>query len=139
MCQGPCQGTFLRACVKGLAADMRAGKNRIFCNNREYEDTEGEEQEEVQGYEKILKNIQKKVSAIPGFKKQLDSINQCMSLLSEKYDSLLAEQEQSKEKINKLEKTFIGINNKCVYLEKCNAALEQKLHEFEQGTISILR
>ncbi|KAH9635529.1 hypothetical protein HF086_003143 [Spodoptera exigua] len=61
MCQGSCQGTFHRSCVKGLAADMKAGKNRIYCNNCEDEGSDEEEvEEEVQDLEKILKDIQKK-------------------------------------------------------------------------------
>ncbi|XP_049881351.1 uncharacterized protein LOC126377584 [Pectinophora gossypiella] len=134
VCQGPCQGTFHRNCVKGLSADIKKGKNRIYCNN--CEDDEGseeeEEEEDAQNYSKILKDIQKKVGVIPGLKKHLDSITQSLSLLSDKYDTLIAEHEQSKLKINKLEKTITNINNKCVFLEKCNTALEQKIHDFEQ-------
>lgn len=135
-CQGPCQGTFHKNCVKGLAADMKSGKTRIYCNNCEEDDssTEDVEEEDVQLCEKILKDIQKKVSALPSLIKQLDSITQSMSVLSDKYDTLLEEQEHSKTKIIKLENTVTTINNKCVYLEKCNVALEQKIHEFEQST-----
>lgn len=133
MCQGPCQGTFHKGCVKGLAADMKNGRNRIHCNNCEEEGSEDEENEdESQDFTKILKDIQRKVSTIPGLKKQLDSITQSMSLLSDKYDSLIEEHEQSKKKINKLEKAVENVTNKCVYLEKCNIALEQKVEDFEQ-------
>lgn len=135
MCQGSCQGTFHRGCVKGLAADMKAGKNRIYCNNCEDEGTDEEEvEEEVQDFEKILKDIQKKVSALPGLKKHLDTIQQSISVLSDKYDTLLFEHEESKGKISKLEKTVANINNRCVYLEKCNIALEQKLQAAEQSS-----
>lgn len=136
MCQGSCQGTFHRSCVKGLAADMKTGKNRIYCNNCEDEGSDEEEvEEEVQDFEKILKDIQKKVSAIPGLKKHLDTIQQSISVLSDKYDTLLLEHEQSKGKISKLEKNVININNKCVYLEKCNIALDQKLQDAEQSSL----
>ncbi|PZC70416.1 hypothetical protein B5X24_HaOG216424 [Helicoverpa armigera] len=136
MCQGSCQGTFHRSCVKGLAADMKAGKNRIYCNNCEDEGSDEEEvEEEVQDLEKILKDIQKKVSAIPGLKKHLDTIQQSISVLSDKYDTLLFEHEESKGKISKLEKTVANINNRCVYLEKYNIALEQKLQDAEQQSL----
>ena len=72
------------------------------------------------------------MAAIPGLKKQLDSITQSMSLLSDKYDALIVEHEQSKVKIQKLEKIIANVNNKCVYLEKQNIAVEQKIHESEQ-------
>ncbi|XP_026323726.1 uncharacterized protein LOC113233006 [Hyposmocoma kahamanoa] len=137
MCQGPCQGTFHKGCVKGLAADIKAGKDRIYCNNceEEDEDSESEEiEEDSQNLKKMLKDIQKKVSVLPSLIKQLDTIKDSMNLLSDKYDNLVAEQDQAKTKINKLEKTVSTINNKCVYLEKCNIALEQKVHEFEQAT-----
>lgn len=135
LCQGTCQGTFHRSCVKGLAADMKAGRIRIFCNNCEDEESEEEEQEiEGQGFEKILKDIQNKVNSLPGFKNQLNSIITSMAVLSEKYDTILAEHEESKKKICKLEKYVESVNNKCVYLEKCNIALEQKVHDFEQST-----
>lgn len=135
LCQGQCQGTFHRGCVKGLAADIKAGKNRIYCNNCEEDESEFEDQDdESQDTEKILKEIQKNVRAIPGLKKQLDSIKHSMSLLSDKYDSLLEEHEKSKVKISKLEKTVEAINNKCTHMEKCNSALEQRLHEYEQST-----
>lgn len=139
LCQGPCQGKFHRTCVKGLSADMKAGRNRLFCNNCEgcsaADDSEGDEQEtEGQGFEKILKDIQKKVSAIPSLKNHLNSITDSMSVLSEKYDILIAEHEESKKKIRDLEKSIVNTNNKCVYLEKCNMALEQKVHEFEQDS-----
>lgn len=136
MCQGSCQGTFHRSCVKGLAADMKAGKNRIYCNNCEDEGSDDEEaEEEVQGFEKMLKDIQNKVSAIPGLRKHLDTIQQSISVLSDKYDTLIFEHEETKGKISKLEKTVTNINNKCVYLEKCNIALEQKLQEAEQSSL----
>lgn len=133
-CQGPCQGTFHRGCVKGLMADLKNGRNRIYCNNCEDDGSEEEQEEESCDYTKILKDIQIKVAVIPGFKKQLDSITQSLSMLSDKYDTLIAEHEQSKEKIIKLEKTCAGVNNKCIYLQKQNAALEQKIHEFEQAS-----
>lgn len=135
MCQGPCQGTFHRGCVKGLAADMKNGRNRIYCNNCEEEGSEEEEQEdEAQDFTKILKDIQRKVGTIPGLKKQLDSITQSLSLLSDKYDSLVEEQEQSTNRIIRLEKAVENVTNKCVYLEKCNMALEQKVQDFEQSS-----
>ncbi|VVD03309.1 unnamed protein product [Leptidea sinapis] len=139
MCQGPCQGTFHRGCVKGLAADIKNGnknkKKRINCNNCEDEGSEDEDQdEELQDYSKILKDIQKKVGAIPGFKTQLDSITQSLIMLSDKYDSLIVEHEQSKEKIHKLEKAITNVSNNCVYLEKQNISFEQKIQEFEQAS-----
>ncbi|XP_060806374.1 uncharacterized protein LOC132903072 [Amyelois transitella] len=136
ICQGPCQGTFHRNCVKGLVADLKLGKTRNYCNNCEDEGSEEDEQEErVQDYGNILKDIQKKVGEIPGVKKHLDAITQSLSLLSDKYDTLIAEHEKSREKINKLEKKVDNINNKCVYLEKCNIALEQKMRDFEQTSL----
>ncbi|KAF9797778.1 hypothetical protein SFRURICE_017973, partial [Spodoptera frugiperda] len=129
-----CQGTFHRSCVKGLAADLKAGKNRIFCNNCEDDDSETEEQEDCLDSDKILKDIQKNVRVIPGLLKQLETIKQSMSLLSDKYDTLLTEHEKSKTKIKTLEKTVEHISNKCTFLEKCNGALEQRVHDFEQST-----
>lgn len=135
LCQGQCEGTFHRSCVKGLAADLKAGRNRIYCNNCEEDDSETEEQEDHgREHEKILKDIQKHVKSIPGLVKQLDSIKHSMSLLSEKYDSLLAEHEQSKGRIHKLEKTVEHLNNKCIYMEKNQVVLEQKIHDYEQST-----
>lgn len=139
LCQGKCGGTFHRGCVKGLNADIKAGRNRLCCNNCEVSDGSGDDEsdDEINGsasqdLNKILKDIQKKVSSIPGLKKQLESIKDCISVLSDKYDTLLAEHEQSKEKINKLEKIITNTSNKCVYLEKCNLALEQKMHDYDQ-------
>lgn len=113
---------------------MKAGKNRIFCNNCEDENGTDEEEisEDPQDMQRILIDIQKKVSAIPIIKKHLDTIQHSISMLSDKYDTLLSEQEIAKEKIMKLEKLVNNANNKCVYLEKCNLALEQKVHEFDQ-------
>ncbi|CAG5022180.1 unnamed protein product [Parnassius apollo] len=128
ICQGPCEGTFHKGCVKGLLADIKSGRNRIYCNNCEDDGSEEEEQQEYsQDYTKNLKDIQLKLSAIPGFKKQLDTITQSLSMLSDKYDTLIVEHEQSKDKIHKLEKTVADINNKYVYLQKQNTVLEQKL------------
>ncbi|XP_048002433.1 uncharacterized protein LOC125238975 [Leguminivora glycinivorella] len=114
---------------------MKAGRNRRCCNNCEDNESDDEvEQEEDQDVDKMLKVILKKVSVLPGLEKQLSDIKQSMSVLSEKYDTLLAEHEQSKEKISKLEKMAASTNNKCIYLEKQNMALEQKIQEFEQTT-----
>ncbi|CAG5045531.1 unnamed protein product [Parnassius apollo] len=105
---------------------------RIYCNNCEDDGSEEEEQEEYsKNCTKIFKDIQLKVAAIPGFKKQLDSITQNLSMLTDKYDTLILH-EQSKVKIHKLEKTVADVNNEYVYLQKQNTALEQKLHQFEQ-------
>lgn len=133
MCQGPCQGTFHRGCVKGLAADMKAGKTRIFCNNCEEDDSEIENEDELVDQDKILKDIQRKVGAISGVRKQLDAIKESMSLLSDKYDQLLAEQEQTKDKMGKMEKSLSTLSNKCIYLEKCNGALDQRVMDLEQA------
>lgn len=95
--------------------------------------TDDEEQDDIKkDFEKILKDIQRKVSGIPTLKSQLESITTSMSMLSDKYDTLIAEHEQSKQKITELKKTAININNKIVYLEKCNSALEQKVQEYDQ-------
>lgn len=135
ICQGPCQGTFHRGCVKGLMADLKNGRNRIYCNNCEDEGSEEEQEEDsYSNFTKILKDIQIKVATLPTFKKQLDSITQSLSMLSDKYDTLIVEHEQSKQKILKLEKTYASVNNKCVNLQKQNIALEQKVHEFEQAS-----
>ncbi|CAB3251775.1 unnamed protein product [Arctia plantaginis] len=114
---------------------MKAGINRIYCNNCEEEGSEVEEpDEEEQELLKILKDIQKRVSSIPSIRKHLDTVPQSLSVLSDKYDVLVSEQERAKEKITKLEKTVLNISNKCVYLEKYNLALEQKIHDFDQST-----
>ncbi|XP_045538256.1 uncharacterized protein LOC106713295 [Papilio machaon] len=135
-CQGQCKGTFHRSCVKGLAADLKAGISRIYCNNCTDEDdsVNDDQEDDARYHDKILKDIQKNVNIIPCLIKQLECIKNSMCLLSEKYDTLLAEHEKSKDKIRKLEKTVENINNKCVYVEKCNTALEQKLHDYEQLT-----
>ncbi|KAF9800978.1 hypothetical protein SFRURICE_010298, partial [Spodoptera frugiperda] len=85
------------------------------------DDSETEEQEDCLDSDKILKDIQKNVRVIPGLLKQLETIKQSMSLLSDKYDTLLTEHEKSKIKIKTLEKTVEHISNKCTFLEKCNA------------------
>jgi uncharacterized protein YoxC len=135
MCQGPCQGTFHRSCVKGLAADLKSGRDRIYCNNCEDdEQSEDEPEGEMQDFARILKDIQKKVGVIPGLKKDLESITQSLSLLSDKYDTLITEHNQSKQKIQKLENTVTSLTNKCIHLDKCNSAIEQKISELEQAT-----
>ncbi|VVD04315.1 unnamed protein product [Leptidea sinapis] len=135
VCQGPCGGTFHRGCVKGLAADLKMGRIRLHCNNCINDDGSDNEDtdEENQNLSQILKDIQKKVSSLPQLNKQLEMINESMSVLSEKYDNLLAEHEQSKQKIIKSEKNILSLNNKCVYLEKSNIALEQKVHELDHN------
>jgi hypothetical protein len=135
ICQGACQGTFHRSCVKGLLADMRAGRNRLCCNNCEEESDD--EQENVEMHvdaSAAIKDILKKVSVLPDLKKELSIISHSMSVLSDKYDTLLAEHEKSKQKIASLEKVTFNTQNKCIYLEKCNIALQQKIEQFEQAT-----
>ena len=133
VCQGQCEGTFHKNCVNGLAADIKNGINRIFCNNCEYDEEEDDEIEvETSNHSSILKDIHKKVSTIPGLKKNMDSIIASLSMLSEKYDILIEEHDKSKKKILTLEKSVSTISNRCNYLEKCNTALEQKINDFEQ-------
>ncbi|KAJ2949730.1 hypothetical protein O0L34_g15662 [Tuta absoluta] len=137
VCQGPCEGVFHRGCVKGLLADLKIGRVRNYCNNCEDEGSDDENQNEGQDQEdmsKILKDIQKKVACIPSLKQQLEGICDSLNVLSDKYDTLIAEHEKSKSKITKLEKAVTTVSNKCVYLEKHNTALEQKLLEFEQAS-----
>lgn len=75
MCQGPCQGTFHKGWVKCLAADIKAGKDRIYCNNCEEEEDDDSVSEEVeedsQNLKKMLKDYQKKVSVLPSLIKQI--------------------------------------------------------------------
>lgn len=136
ICQGACQGTFHRGCVKGLLADMRAGRNRFCCNNceEESEDESVNSEMPIDSNAADIKDILKKVSVLPDLKKELSMIVHSMSVLSDKYDTLLAEHEKSKEKIAYLERSTLNTQNKCVYLEKCNVALQQKIEQFEQTT-----
>ncbi|VVC92079.1 unnamed protein product [Leptidea sinapis] len=106
------RGSVKKLC-KRLAADLKAGKNRIYCNNCEDDDSEIEENEADRGYDKILKDI-RNVQALPALIKQIDSIKSSMCLLSEKYDTLLAEHQKSKDKIHKLEKSVETINNQLI-------------------------
>lgn len=136
ICQGQCAGTFHRACVRGLAADMKAGKIRNYCNNCEEDDLEVSEDEEVTdvNHKKLLREILKKVSVIPGVQIQLSGISESLSLLSDKYDKMLSEQEELKTKVIKMEKNMYDLTNRCTNLEKCNVALEQKLQEYDQSS-----
>ncbi|KAI5633137.1 hypothetical protein NE865_10232 [Phthorimaea operculella] len=136
-CQG-CHEKYHRGCVKGLLADQRAGIDHIYCNECEQDFVDPtltqKPEAKQQDLEKILRDIQKKVNGIPSLKSQLDAINVSMGMLSDKYDTLVTEQEQSKKNIKDINKNITNINNKIVYLEKCNAAMEQKLQEHEQAS-----
>ncbi|CAH2088031.1 unnamed protein product [Euphydryas editha] len=117
VCQGPCGGTFHKKCVKGLASDLKRGISRIHCNNCEGGASEDDDlEEDTQDFSNILKDIQNKVGAIPGVKKQLEIITESLSLLSDKYDTLIVEHEQSKDEIKQLERKMESITNKYVYI-----------------------
>ncbi|KAG7305368.1 hypothetical protein JYU34_009431 [Plutella xylostella] len=129
-CTGTCQGTFHKSCVKGLAADLKAGKTRLYCNNCGGEDSDTDEIDDTNN--NVLKEINQKINIIKDVKKQLITLTESMEFLSEKYEILLAEHTQSKDRIEKLEKCVTTLNNKTTYLEKCNGALEEKIQEMQQ-------
>ncbi|XP_059045775.1 uncharacterized protein LOC131841472 [Achroia grisella] len=136
-CNGQCQGIFHKTCVKGLAADLKAGRSRLFCNNCQDDDMDQEcgddEEEETTISSTVLRDINKKIEIIRDVKKQLETLTQTIEFLTEKYDHLRSEHQNTKEKVTKLEKQLTNINNKCTYLEKYNGALEQKILDLEQA------
>ncbi|KAL4718540.1 hypothetical protein ACJJTC_018032 [Scirpophaga incertulas] len=120
-------------CSKWIGCRHESRQEPIYCNNCEDDDSDDDQEEETQPMDCILKDIQKKVNILPGVIKRLESIEQSMSVLSDKYDNLMAEHKQSKDRINKLEKIVENTINKYVNLEKHNRALEQRMQENEQS------
>ncbi|KAG7297004.1 hypothetical protein JYU34_019928 [Plutella xylostella] len=139
-CGGICQGTFHKACVKGLAAEIKAGIVRTHCNNCddaadfEQEDKMEDAEQFSSSNNNVLKDINRKIGMIKDVKIQLISLTQSIDFLSEKYELLLTEHTKTKSDVVRLDKNITQLTNKCTYLEKCNGALEEKIMDIEQKT-----
>ncbi|KAG7299151.1 hypothetical protein JYU34_017686 [Plutella xylostella] len=101
-CGGICQGTFHKACVKGLAAEIKAGIVRTHCNNCddaadfEQEDKMEDAEQFSSSNNNVLKDINRKIGMIKDMKIQLISLTQSIDFLSEKYELLLTEHTKTK-------------------------------------------
>lgn len=135
-----CKGIFHKSCIKGLVADLKAGKTRRFCANCDGSDgVDGDSEPEDLGEsanssanstKRMLAEINKKVDAIKDVKNQLNDLTASVDFLADKYEKLLHDYNEAKSEWKKAEKT---LTNKCIYLEKCNGALEERISEMEQA------
>lgn len=126
-CKGECENVYHKKCVtkKFLSSTLcddcqinisspkqSADDTKIILNPRE------------ESGENVLAEVNKKLAVIYGLEKKLEELANNVQFYSDMYQKLLEFKEESQKKIKALE-------NKNVYLEKCNKALEERVQELE--------
>lgn len=124
-CEGPCESTYHKKCIKfpnkylcnGLCEECRARKNI------------GEEQSPPQEGQSpaiahSLDELNNKMNVVFKMEKKIEEMASRMDLLTERYQVMVEFKEAAEKKISSLE-------NKNIYLEKCNKALEERVAAME--------
>lgn len=126
-CKGECGNVYHKKCV-----------NKKFMNNATCDDCQlnkcspkqsGDDVKLIlnpreESGENVLAEVNKKLAVIYNMDKKIEELTKSVEFYADMYQSLLEYKEESQKKIKALEQ-------KNVYLEKCNKALEERVQEIE--------
>lgn len=125
-CKGGCEAVYHKKCVrsksflqKGICGD---------CQDR-MQDTRSPEinvQIKDTSPEGLLRELNKKLEVIYKMERKLEDISEAVDFYAEQYQQMVVFKEEAEKKIRSLEQ-------RNVYLDKCNKALEERILDMEQG------
>lgn len=124
-CEGPCESAYHKKCIKF--------PKRFLCNGlceecRALQDSQGELSPPQEGQSPAiahsLDELNNKMDVVFKMEKKIEEMASRMDLLAERYQVMVEFKETAEKKISSLE-------NKNIYLEKCNKALEERVAAME--------
>lgn len=126
-CKGDCENVYHKKCVNkkflsnALCDDCQTNKSspKECADNTKITINPSEE-----SGEKVLAEVNKKLEVIYNVEKKIQELTNSVEFYADMYQTLLDYKEESQKKIKALEQ-------KNVYLEKCNKALEERVQELE--------
>ncbi|KAJ8731635.1 hypothetical protein PYW07_004799 [Mythimna separata] len=130
-CKGACEAVYHRKCVQSskqflltaICDDCQAAKSSPVHVKSAQGTKPPANTCEVSG-ENVLADINKKLEVLYSVEKKIVDLTTTVEFYSEMYQSLMEFKEESQKKIKSLEQ-------KNIYLEKCNKALEERVQELE--------
>lgn len=138
-CKGRCAGTFHKNCVK----DMQRFLKDEACEECVRRTPSGrlskiDVNPGTVTVEQLLLEVNGKLEAVYGkleivasIHQQLEEIKSTVDFYAEKYQELVQFKEDSTERIKRMEVKVREVQNKNIYLEKCNLALEERIDAIE--------
>lgn len=127
-CKGPCDGVFHKKCIPNL----KQFKKQEVCEEcRSKEDSPINQTSRISlnpnktSAEEVLEEVNKKLEIIFKIEQRLEDLASTVDFYSEQYQLMMEYKDKSEKKITALEQ-------RSVYLEKCNKALEERIVLMEQ-------
>lgn len=124
-CKGACEGTYHKKCVRNVkqftqneACDTCMGSPKAKSSKIEIDPGKTT-------VEAILGEVNNKLEIIFSMEKKLEELAANVDFYAEKYQQMMEFKETAERKINSLEQ-------KNIYLDKCNKALEERIMIIEQ-------
>lgn len=127
-CKGECEAIYHRKCVKNLKVFL---KREICseCIQKEECNSPGKEREvsdlDKTPAEGVLAGINRKLEIIYKLEKRIEELHETVDFYAEQYQKMMEFSTETEKKLKSLEQ-------KNIYLEKCNNALEERVMYLEQ-------
>ncbi|XP_045772707.1 uncharacterized protein LOC123872468 [Maniola jurtina] len=122
-CKGPCEAVYHKKCVREKSFFKKG-----ICGGCQGKQEGGEIDVNLTeaSPEGLLKELNKKLEIIYKMEKKLEDISEAVDFYAEQYQQMVKFKEEAEKKIKSLEQ-------KNVYLDKCNKALEERVLDLEQS------
>lgn len=127
-CKGACEGVFHKKCIRNIKAFLQKEVCEFCLKGENSPNPQASEIIVEPGKtspEAILGEVNKKLEIIFKIEKRLEELTGLVDFYSEQYQAMTEFKQGAQKKISALE-------NKNVYLEKCNKALEERILLLEQ-------
>lgn len=127
-CKGQCEGVYHKKCVKNLKAFLKKEICGDCVQKEEYyspgQESEVSDSERISA-ETALAGINKKLEIIYKMEKRIEELHGTVDFYAEQYQKMMEFSTETEKKLKALEQ-------KNIYLEKCNNALEERVMYLEQ-------
>lgn len=126
-CKGDCETVYHRKCVNKKFIQNAICDDCLVINSSSKQsasDTKSTLSLNENNGDNILAEINKKLTVIYSVEKKIEDLTNAVEYYADMYQKLLDYKEESEKKIKTLE-------NRSIYLEKCNKALEERVQDLE--------
>ncbi|XP_045456260.1 uncharacterized protein LOC123666098 [Melitaea cinxia] len=126
-CKGDCETVYHRKCVNKKFIQNAICEDCVMINSSSKQstsDTKSTLSLNENNGDNVLAEINKKLTVIYIVEKKIEDLTNAVEYYADMYQKLLDYKEESEKKIKALE-------NRSVYLEKCNKALEERVQDLE--------
>lgn len=132
-CGGPCEGYFHKACIKDMNQFMENGACCLSCINKtpqkspEFVDAETASN----SMETLLKDLNMKLETMYRIEKSITDLAENVDFYAEQYQKMMEFQNECSDKMKKMNNKINDLEQKNVYLEKVNGAMEERMDLLE--------